>query len=429
MRSLSPPLQVSSNLQVMDNTRNPWERELTPALWCSSDETRRVAYALSDCGKKIIASISVSTHRSDPPPVFQTRSRRSSWPWGSRLDRLDYSTPSRHDPGDSEYGEWLDAAARAGAHVDVAVAHGWLGSLGLEPMSVWMPRATPAQYSDYWLLVIHAMSWNECIPTTTTIQWTVESANPLHVSCTSSIAGPISTASLESWSHILEVLRRHDDAQERPIPRRLTPLTEPEAIASACRNGRLVERELRWNAVREDDLVLDCALVEDPRYRPPEEAVGERESSANQVAEPHTEDVDPAQDVDSQLNVRDVSVHDPEVGDASVPAQVSNAERVETDLEFRIDNDNFTVSYRGRTCSLGRTKPFEVLKHLRSMHNTLVSTDALRSAVWSGEKRSDEVVYQAVSRLRAQLKSAGLDKWVEISNAKSGYLLRLNREL
>ena len=396
----------------MDNTRSPWERELTPALWCSSDETRRVAYALSDCGKKIIASISVSTLRSDPPPVFQTRSRRSSWPWGNRLDWLEYSTPSRHDPGDSEYREWLDAAARAGAQVDVAVAHGWLGSLGLEPMSVWMPRATPAQYSDYWLLVIHALSWNECIPTTTTIQWTVESANPLHVSCTSSIAGPISTASLESWSHIVDILRRHVDSQERPIPRRLTPLADPEMIASAYRNGRLVERELRWNAVREDGLVLDCALVEDPRYRPPAEP-GEASAIQRSAADPLQPDgpvgegtreltadnIPAAVDIAAPESVQEPATPEPQGAVTPVP---DHGDRP----AFRLDEDHFCAYEGERRCQLRDTKAFQILRILYRSWDFPVSCDAIRDTVWGGCV-SKNSVQQCIRELRTAFKAAG----------------------
>jgi hypothetical protein len=93
-----------------------------------------------------------------------------------------------------------------------------------------------------------------------------------------------------------------------------------------------------------------------------------------------------------------------------------------------VDQDTFTVTFRGRTCFLGNTLPFRLFARLAVRPNVCVARAALLAEVWQGT-RSDSSVRSTVKILRRRLRSAGLTVLADaIDGSVSGhYRLRLSQ--
>lgn len=80
------------------------------------------------------------------------------------------------------------------------------------------------------------------------------------------------------------------------------------------------------------------------------------------------------------------------------------------------DSRMFTVTYLGKTCFLGNTLSFRLLKHLEQRPNAHFSYENLLSEVWQSH-RSDTAIRSVVKTLRQKLRMSGL---VELADAIDG---------
>jgi len=102
------------------------------------------------------------------------------------------------------------------------------------------------------------------------------------------------------------------------------------------------------------------------------------------------------------------------IRDASRPdAPTDDGEDTADDHEFILDQDRFSVRYRGKECPLGNTKPFAVLKRLNE-HRLAISEgflplNTLMDDVWGTDGMIEPATVQkTVSNLRKKLEAAGL---------------------
>ena len=74
-----------------------------------------------------------------------------------------------------------------------------------------------------------------------------------------------------------------------------------------------------------------------------------------------------------------------------------------------IDDDTFSVRWAGRTCRLGSTVPFRLLKRLAQRPNVFIPCDVLFYDVWRDQLTSADAVRSAVKVLRRKLIAAGME--------------------
>ncbi len=74
-----------------------------------------------------------------------------------------------------------------------------------------------------------------------------------------------------------------------------------------------------------------------------------------------------------------------------------------------IDRETLTITYRGRSCFLGRTLPFRLFDRLACRPNVYVSYEDLLTDVWDGE-RTDDAIRSVVKTLRGKLRKAGMNQ-------------------
>lgn len=95
---------------------------------------------------------------------------------------------------------------------------------------------------------------------------------------------------------------------------------------------------------------------------------------------------------------------------------------------LRLDDQTFLVHWRGRTCHLGYTLSFRVLRMLARRPDQYLSTDYLLTQIWAGH-RSRTAVRSAVSDLRRRLAEAGMSDLARLldGNNRGHYGLMLSR--
>jgi DNA-binding winged helix-turn-helix (wHTH) protein len=90
-----------------------------------------------------------------------------------------------------------------------------------------------------------------------------------------------------------------------------------------------------------------------------------------------------------------------------------------------IDRSKFTVSYKGRSCFLGNSKPFQLLERLSEARGNYLSLGELIQDVWKGKHISNEAVQRQASILRCSLKAAGIEDIVIDGSQPDHYRLIL----
>ncbi len=85
-----------------------------------------------------------------------------------------------------------------------------------------------------------------------------------------------------------------------------------------------------------------------------------------------------------------------------------------------IDRGLLSITFRGRSCFLGDTLPFQLLARLIGRPNVYVPYKELLTEVWQGI-RSDAAVRGVVKRLREKLREAGM---AELADAIDGTVRR-----
>lgn len=93
---------------------------------------------------------------------------------------------------------------------------------------------------------------------------------------------------------------------------------------------------------------------------------------------------------------------------------------------LQVDQEHFSVSFDGRTCFLGNSLGFRLLKRLARGPNVYLSYEDLLADVWDCV-RSDSAVRAVVKRLRDKLRRNGMSKLADsLDGSVSGhYSLRL----
>ncbi len=89
-----------------------------------------------------------------------------------------------------------------------------------------------------------------------------------------------------------------------------------------------------------------------------------------------------------------------------------------------IDRSTFTVSYKGRSCFLGYTKPFQLIERLNKARRYF-SLGELIQDVWPDNVIQGETVQRHVSILRKKLKKAGIEDIVIDGSEPDHYRLVL----
>lgn len=91
-----------------------------------------------------------------------------------------------------------------------------------------------------------------------------------------------------------------------------------------------------------------------------------------------------------------------------------------------LDDNRFTVHWRGRSCELGCTLACKVLRRLARRPNFFVSCDQLRDDVWRQSECADGTIRSEVRHLRRRLRTAGMEELADaIRSRKRYYVLRL----
>lgn len=85
-----------------------------------------------------------------------------------------------------------------------------------------------------------------------------------------------------------------------------------------------------------------------------------------------------------------------------------------------VDEGTFTVSYRGKECFLGNTKPFWLLERLSRSRGTYIGTETLVEDVWHDQHVSQDTIHKTVSNLRKSLRKAGVEG-VGIDGSQAGH--------
>jgi DNA-binding response OmpR family regulator len=91
-----------------------------------------------------------------------------------------------------------------------------------------------------------------------------------------------------------------------------------------------------------------------------------------------------------------------------------------------IDDDQLTVTYRGRSCYLGNTLPFRLLARLARRPNRYFTHVELLDYVWKGARTTD-AIRSVVKTLRQKLRQDGLDELAAAidGSAPGRYALKL----
>ena len=89
-----------------------------------------------------------------------------------------------------------------------------------------------------------------------------------------------------------------------------------------------------------------------------------------------------------------------------------------------IDSGTFTLSYKGKTCELGNTLSFKLIKRLSEAKGIFLSLRELIQDVWLGKEVSDEAVQKQISILRGKLKAEGIEG-IEFESQPQNYRLVL----
>jgi DNA-binding response OmpR family regulator len=87
-----------------------------------------------------------------------------------------------------------------------------------------------------------------------------------------------------------------------------------------------------------------------------------------------------------------------------------------TQPDVTVDPATLTVSFRGKSCFLGNSLPFRLLRRLARRPDTYVTYEELLSDVWEGS-RSEDAVRSVVKTLRKRLRVAGM---AELADAVDG---------
>ncbi len=84
--------------------------------------------------------------------------------------------------------------------------------------------------------------------------------------------------------------------------------------------------------------------------------------------------------------------------------------------QLALDRGLLSVTFRGQSCFLGNTLPFQLFARLVGRPNVYLSYEELLTEVWQGI-RSDSAVRGVVKRLREKLRKAGM---MELADAIDG---------
>jgi hypothetical protein len=90
-----------------------------------------------------------------------------------------------------------------------------------------------------------------------------------------------------------------------------------------------------------------------------------------------------------------------------------------------IDRSRFKVSYKGRSCFLGNSKPFQLLERFSKARDTYLNVSVLMHDVWLNNPIQGETVQRHVSILRKKLKKAGIEDIVIDGSQPDHYCLIL----
>jgi DNA-binding response OmpR family regulator len=87
-----------------------------------------------------------------------------------------------------------------------------------------------------------------------------------------------------------------------------------------------------------------------------------------------------------------------------------------SDRNPTVDHGLLSIRFRGRSCFLGNTLPFQLFARLVSRPNVYLPYQELLTEVWHG-RRSDSAVRGVVKRLREKLRQTGM---TELAKAIDG---------
>jgi len=88
----------------------------------------------------------------------------------------------------------------------------------------------------------------------------------------------------------------------------------------------------------------------------------------------------------------------------------------------QIDQQLLAVHYQGKSCFLGSTISFRLLKLLIERANTFVTHEVIFECVWTNEDQSPTALRSAIKILRKKLRSSGLDYVADaIKGSQSGH--------
>lgn len=73
-----------------------------------------------------------------------------------------------------------------------------------------------------------------------------------------------------------------------------------------------------------------------------------------------------------------------------------------------VDQDTFSIHYRGKACVLRNTKEFAFFRTLSRRPGIYVSVDRLIYDVWHGDVKSDSAIKTVACSLRKSLMNAGI---------------------
>lgn len=109
---------------------------------------------------------------------------------------------------------------------------------------------------------------------------------------------------------------------------------------------------------------------------------------------------------------------------AEYPLQ-TDAARTSAELPI-LDDQTYSVHWRGATCQLGCTLSFKLLQRLARRPRFSISCDQLRDDVWRESQCCDSTIRSAVRYLRRQLRAAHMDDLAAaIQSRKRQYVLSL----
>ncbi len=94
--------------------------------------------------------------------------------------------------------------------------------------------------------------------------------------------------------------------------------------------------------------------------------------------------------------------------------------------KLKIDNRLFTISFRGKSCFLGNSLPFQLLRRLARSPDVYISREELLESIWGG-KRSVSAIKSVLSDLRQKLRANGMSELAASleGSARGYYMLRV----